>query len=157
LKGLEMPLQVGYWTIVSNWLKGTLLIEAVSAQGVVSGKLDVPNLSDFISGWWDEESQRVDFSIAVGPPPPHASSTHGSPHAQPSPSGANPPDVPPPAGAPTQEAMQVFSGFLFEDRTRITGVSGSTVFTLAGYSESFGSGGTAQQQGFWWYAQIGVD
>jgi hypothetical protein len=64
--------------------------------------------------------------------------------------------------------FQVYTGFLFQDRFRITGVTGSVVFTLAGCFQTFtvqGSIGslvgsvavTARRHTFGWYAQIGVD
>lgn len=150
---MSTPLQVGDWKINSNGMTGTLTIIDVSAAGIVSGKLSIPNLVGTIFGWWDEESQKLDFSIIIpAPSPPHA-----PPRNNPSKANKPPPSTSPPAGTPTQEAMQAFTGFLFEDQVRITGVSGETVYTLAGYSENFGSGGTSQQQSFGWYAQIGVE
>ncbi|MDA4118613.1 MAG: hypothetical protein OK455_09745 [Thaumarchaeota archaeon] len=147
----ETPLQIGNWTINSNGRTGTLAISVVSPAGIVSGRISIPDLAGTILGWWDEESQRLDFSIVVRVPTPPA------PHNNPSSADNPPPATSPPAGAPTQEIMQVYVGFMFEDQVRISGVTGATVYTLAGYSENFGTGGTAQQQSFGWYAQIGVE
>jgi hypothetical protein len=49
--------------------------------------------------------------------------------------------------------------FLLPDQFRITGVTGSVVFTLAGYFQMFSGEGfspTARRHTFGWYAQIGV-
>jgi hypothetical protein len=48
-----------------------------------------------------------------------------------------------------------YTGFLFQDQFRMPGITGSVVFTLAGYFESFQKG-TADRPVFGWYAQIGV-
>lgn len=52
----------------------------------------------------------------------------------------------------------VFRGCLFPDTMRISGVSGAVLYTLAGlYELPPGHGGSAHQNVFGWYAQIGVD
>jgi hypothetical protein len=54
-------------------------------------------------------------------------------------------------------SIQTYTGFLFEDPLRISGVGGYTAFTLAGYFEAFsGGGGFAKRALFAWYAQIGL-
>jgi len=58
-------------------------------------------------------------------------------------------------------AVQVYTGFLFQDQFRITGVTGSVVFMLAGYFQLFGKYGDlvgiARRNLFGWYAQIGLE
>lgn len=53
--------------------------------------------------------------------------------------------------------VQLYTGFLFEDQVRITGVTGGLVLTLAGYFEDFRPPATAKRSSFGWYAQIGVE
>jgi hypothetical protein len=47
-----------------------------------------------------------------------------------------------------------YTGFLFQDTFRMPGITGSVVFTLSGYVESF-TKGTTDRAVFGWYAQIG--
>jgi hypothetical protein len=50
-----------------------------------------------------------------------------------------------------------YTGFLFQDQFRMPGLTGSVVYTLSGYFESFSTGeGSADRPVFGWYAQIGV-
>jgi hypothetical protein len=58
-----MPLQTGTWTINISGYVDQLLITSV-ANGVVSGKLYGGN-SD-ITGFWDEDSQRITFTVLHG-------------------------------------------------------------------------------------------
>ena len=53
----------------------------------------------------------------------------------------------------------VFTGYLFQDTISITGLTGSTIFTLAGNLAGVQPtlGITAQKPMSGWYAQIGVD
>ena len=51
-------------------------------------------------------------------------------------------------------AQQSFEGFLFQDRFRMPGLSGASVFTLVGSFQDFG-GGSSDRLAFGWYAQIG--
>ena len=54
----------------------------------------------------------------------------------------------------------IFTGFLFPDQFRLTGITGGVVFTLTGYVESFTTAffnPTARRRTFGWYAQIGVE
>ncbi|MBV9700156.1 MAG: hypothetical protein JO078_08530 [Candidatus Eremiobacteraeota bacterium] len=65
------------------------------------------------------------------------------------------------AGGPAQ----VFIAYLFTDSVNLTGVTGTVVFTLAGYVQDFteqslqivGPTPSAKRPIFGWYAQIGVD
>ena len=50
--------------------------------------------------------------------------------------------------------QQVYTGFLFRDTFRMPGITGSTVFTLAGHFTDFTA--SADKPIFGWYAQIGV-
>lgn len=54
---------------------------------------------------------------------------------------------------------QAFVGYLAQDTFRMPGISGSTVFTLAGHFVDFSppaTGGRADRSVFGWYAQIGT-
>jgi hypothetical protein len=57
----------------------------------------------------------------------------------------------------------LLTGYLFTDSVNTVGVSGSVIFTLAGYCENFSAAvalairPTAKRSVFGWYAQIGVD
>jgi hypothetical protein len=110
-----------------------LIIADVSASGEVSGVLAAPigspGVGGDVQGFWDEDSQRIVFTVSttVGGKPPALLTLHA-----------------------------IFTGFLFEDKVRITGVSGGTVYTLAGHFETFGEAPTMQQS-FGWYAQIGFE
>jgi hypothetical protein len=61
------------------------------------------------------------------------------------------------ANGSTFQGLIVYTGFLFQDPNRFTGVRGPIAYTLAGY---FTSGPvnreTAEKHVFGWYAQIGV-
>jgi hypothetical protein len=52
-----MPLQAGSWTANVGGLPSQLQITAVDAQGNVSGSI----AGNPISGFWDEDSQRITF------------------------------------------------------------------------------------------------
>ena len=59
---------------------------------------------------------------------------------------------------PTAPSSVVFRGCLFVDTMRISGVSGAVLYSLAGFYEGPpGLMGSAHQNVFGWYAQIGVD
>jgi hypothetical protein len=49
-----------------------------------------------------------------------------------------------------------FVGFLSQDQFRMPGITGSTVFTLAGHYVAFSAIGSADRSTFGWYAQIGT-
>jgi len=53
------------------------------------------------------------------------------------------------------DQSQAYTGFLFQDRFRMPGLTGSVVFTLAGTYQDFANGST-DRLAFGWYAQIGA-
>ena len=63
---------------------------------------------------------------------------------------------------PSGVAQEVYTAYLFTDSINLLGVTGSVIFTLAGFVECFQSAApfvtpTAKRSVFGWYAQIGVD
>jgi hypothetical protein len=63
---------------------------------------------------------------------------------------------------PSAVAQEVYTGYLFTDSINLLGITGSVIFTLAGFVECFQPGPpfvtpTAKRSVFGWYAQIGVD
>ena len=57
-----MPLPTGAWNINSNGQEGSLVIDGVSATGVVGGEINVHIGGERITGFWDETSQELTFS-----------------------------------------------------------------------------------------------
>lgn len=60
------------------------------------------------------------------------------------------------------EGAEIFTGYLLTDSINLLGVTGSVIFTLAGFFECFQSkspfvAAAAKRSVFGWYAQIGVD
>lgn len=129
-----MPLPTGTWKINWNGHVGPLQILAVDPNGNVSGHLLAGGAGPEPNclGFWDEDSQRLTFYADTG----YAAE-----------------------GFPSE--VHVFTGYLFQDSISVAGVTGSTIFSLAGYSEGFTGtstfGNTARKSLLGWYAQIGVE
>ena len=130
-----MPLQIGAWTLDANGTLGQLTIDSVDTAGVLNGSLDLNGEHRQIEGFWDEISQEISFNafqrwVILGI------------------------DLPPNVGIHNA----TYTGHLFTDSTRMAGISGAVVYTLAGsYEASQSTGASARRHLFAWYAQIGVD
>jgi hypothetical protein len=129
-----MPLQIGTWKTNAGGTLGQLVIAGVDVGGNVAGTLTgLPGVSLTLGlgGYWDESSQRVTFLV----------------------------DTSQEKGFPMESL--VFTGYLFEDSVSVAGVTGSTIFTLAGFFSGFfvasTYGITALKSQGGWYAQIGVE
>ncbi|MDQ4144817.1 MAG: hypothetical protein M3198_13980 [Actinomycetota bacterium] len=61
-----MPLEPGDWSINGNGFEGTLKLAGVDAQGRVSGSV----FGDPITGFWDEDAQKLTFVRGVNPTDP---------------------------------------------------------------------------------------
>ena len=125
-----MPLETGTWTINANGQLGQLNISSVVPSGNLSGTIYVGGVTPVDPSTFQGFWDETSQKITFGLT-----------------------DV-------LHNGFQVYTGFLFQDQIRITGVTGSVVFTLAGYVQIFGAVGglssTARRSLFGWYAQIGV-
>lgn len=128
-----MPLQRGQWQLDMNGTQGTLTINGVDTQGLVTGVLrsgkhaadDNP-----IIGRWDEARKRLVFhAVSSGVAPPNPS---------------------------TEMFTTAFTGYLFRDEMRMPGLAGDVVYTLVGNYLAFSDAGTTDRHEFGWYAQIGL-
>lgn len=57
-----MPLPVGLWKAIVSGVETDFNIQTPNPQGLFVGRLGTVNLS----GFWDESSQRIAFTFAVG-------------------------------------------------------------------------------------------
>jgi hypothetical protein len=131
-----MPLETGTWILNASGIQLQLEIVSVDVRGNVVGILSSPGEPLRVFGFWDEGAQKLVFQV-FGVPPSGVISSGG--------------------------AIYVFTGFLFTDQFRLTGVTGSVVFTLSGYFEVLPAPdqigvirATSEKCLFGWYAQIGV-
>ena len=57
-----MPLALGTWKATVNGTLTDLVIDTVTAQGVLTGRI----FNQPIKGWWDEGSQNITFIVSQG-------------------------------------------------------------------------------------------
>jgi hypothetical protein len=132
-----MPLKIGSWTVNTGGTVGKLSIDEIDSGNTVSGTLDNGDGPMQIEGFWDEDSQRLVFSCSRKVAGPALAEKLQLPEEL--------------------QLMGIYTGFLFEDPVRITGLAGRRVYSLVGYFEPFGSWQTTRQHTSGWYAQIGLD
>lgn len=127
-----MPLETGAWMLIANGQSGQIIISSVVPSGNLSGTMYVPGVTPGETSTIQGFWDQTSQKITFGLT-----------------------DV-------QLNVFQVYTGSLFQDRFRITGVTGSVVFTLSGCFRSFQGSmgslvGSARRHTFGWYAQIGVE
>jgi len=126
-----MPIPLGTWQANVGGTRQALVIRSVETTGRVTGEITTAPFPVPLLGVWDEDAQKLTFVLIR------------------------------PIDGGRFVSGGFGTGYMFIDSVNLTGVSGSSIFTLAGRLEIFPSLGfgpalSARRSEFGWYAQLGL-